>query len=51
MAHIQYTICRSGMYYYNKRVPIHAVKTYGPFIRNSSRPTQLAWTLLLSHTQ
>ena len=35
MAHIQYTICRSGMYYYNKRVPKHAVKTYGPFIRQA----------------
>ena len=35
MAHIQYTICRSGMYYYNKRVPLHAVKTYGPFIRQA----------------
>ena len=35
MAHIQYTICRSGMYYYNRRVPIHAVKTYGSFIRQA----------------
>ena len=35
MSHIQYTICRSGRYYYNRRVPIHAVKTYGPFIRQA----------------
>ena len=35
MSHIQYTICRSGTYYYNRRVPIHAVKTYGPFIRHA----------------
>ena len=33
MSHIQYTICRSGTYYFNKRVPKHAVKSYGPFIR------------------
>ena len=35
MSHIQYTICRSGTYYFNKRVPKHAVKTYGPFIRQA----------------
>ncbi|MDA9989759.1 tyrosine-type recombinase/integrase [Paracoccaceae bacterium] len=35
MSHIQYTICRSGRYYYNRRVPKHAVKTYGPFIRQA----------------
>ena len=35
MSHIQYTICRSGTYYYNRRVPIHAVKTYGPFVRQA----------------
>ena len=35
MSHIQYTICRSGTYCYNRRVPIHAVKTYGPFIRQA----------------
>ena len=35
MSQIQYTICRSGRYYYNKRVPIHAVKTYGSFIRQA----------------
>ncbi len=35
MSHIQYTIYRSGSYYYNRRVPKHAVETYGPFIRHS----------------
>ena len=35
MAHIQYTICRSGTYYYNRRVPKHAVEVYGPFIRQA----------------
>ena len=35
MSHIQYTICRSGTYYFNKRVPNHAVKAYGPFIRQA----------------
>ena len=35
MSHIQYTICRSGTYYFNKRVPKHAVKIYGPFIRQA----------------
>ena len=33
MSHIQYTICRSGSYYYNRRVPKHAVQSYGQFIR------------------
>ena len=33
MSHIQYTICRSGSYYYNRRVPKHAVQYYGQFIR------------------
>ena len=33
MSHIKYTICRSGSYYYNRRVPKHAVKYYGQFIR------------------
>ena len=33
--HIPYTICRSGTYYYNRRVPKHAVKAYGPFIRQA----------------
>jgi integrase len=35
VSHIQYTICRSGTYYYNRRVPKHAVKAYGSFIRQS----------------
>ena len=38
MSHIQYTICRSGTYYYNRRVPSHAVKAYGSFIRQA-QPT------------
>lgn len=33
MSHIPYTISRSGCYYYNRRVPKHAVKAYGNFIR------------------
>ena len=33
MSHIPYTICRSGTYYYNRRVPTHAVEAYGSFIR------------------
>ena len=35
MSHIQYTICRSGTYYYNRRVPSHAVDAYGSFIRQA----------------
>jgi len=35
VSHIQYTICRSGTYYYNRRVPKHAVNSYGPFIRQA----------------
>ena len=35
MSHIQYTICRSGTYYYNSRVPSHAVEAYGSFIRQA----------------
>ena len=35
MSQIPYTICRSGTYFYNRRVPKHAVKAYGPFIRQS----------------
>ena len=35
MSHIPYTICRSGTYYYNRRVPKHAVESYGSFIRQS----------------
>ena len=34
MSHIPYTICRHGTYYYNRRVPKHAVDTYGKFIRH-----------------
>ena len=30
-----YTICRSGTYYYNRRVPKHAVEAYGSFIRQA----------------
>ena len=33
MSHIPYTICRHGTYYYNRRVPKHAVDSYGNFIR------------------
>ena len=33
MAHIQYTLHRSGTYYYNRRVPKHASLLYGSFIR------------------
>ena len=35
MSHIPYTICRSGTYYYNRRVPKHAVEAYGSFIRQA----------------
>ena len=35
MSHIPYTICRSGTYYYNRRVPKHAVIAYGTFIRQA----------------
>ena len=35
MSHIPYTICRSGTYYYNRRVPKHAVKAYGSFVRHA----------------
>ena len=35
MSHIPYTICRSGTYYYNRRVPSHAVEAYGAFIRQA----------------
>ena len=35
MSHIPYTICRSGTYYYNRRVPKHAVKSYGLYIRQT----------------
>ena len=33
MSHIQYTLSRLGRYYYNRRVPKHAVQGYGSFIR------------------
>ena len=35
MSYIPYTICRSGTYYYNRRVPKHAVKSYGLYIRQT----------------
>ena len=35
MSHIKYTICKTGRYYYNRRVPKHAVQAYGKFIRHS----------------
>jgi integrase len=35
VSHIQYTISRSGTYYYNRRVPKHAVDSYGQFIRQA----------------
>ena len=35
MSHIQYTICRSGTYFYNRRVPKHAVGIYGSYIRQA----------------
>jgi len=35
MSHIQYTITRSGTYYYNRRVPKHAVGAYGSHIRQA----------------
>jgi integrase len=35
VSHIPYTICRSGTYYYNRRVPSHAVEAYGSFIRQA----------------
>ena len=41
MSHIQYTIHRSGTYYYNRRVPKHAVEAYGSFIRHSLSSDQI----------
>ena len=35
MSHIRYTICRSGTYYYNRRVPSYAVAAYGSHIRQA----------------
>ena len=32
MSHIKCTICCSGRYYYNRRLPKHAVQFYGQFI-------------------
>jgi len=33
VSHIRYTVWRSGRYYYNRRVPLHAVRIYGTHIR------------------
>ena len=33
MSHIQYTICRSGRYYYIRRLFEHAAQFYGQFIK------------------
>ena len=35
MSHIRYTVRRSGTYYYNRRVPSHAVPAYGTHIRQA----------------
>jgi hypothetical protein len=35
MSHIRYTINRSGTFYYNRRVPSHAVAAYGTHIRQA----------------
>ena len=35
MSHIRYTVRRSGTYYYNRRVPSHAVPDYGTHIRQA----------------
>ena len=35
MSHIWYTINRSGTFYYNRRVPSHAVAAYGTHIRQA----------------
>lgn len=35
MSHIRYTIVRSGTYYYNRRVPAHAIVAYGTHIRQA----------------
>ena len=44
VSHIPYTICRSGTYYYNRRVPIHAVNSYGHFIRQHHQtPHATSW--------
>lgn len=49
MSHIPYTICRSGTYYYNRRVPRHAVLAYGSFIRHSLSPDPVAAELYGGH--
>ena len=35
MSYIRYTVRRSGTYYYNRRVPSHAVAVYGTHIRQA----------------
>jgi integrase len=35
MSHIRYTIVRSGTYYYNRRVPSHAIAAYETHIRQA----------------
>ena len=35
MSHIRYTIRRAGTFYYNRRVPSHAVAAYGTHIRQA----------------
>ena len=35
MSYIRYTIRRSGTFYYNRRVPSHAVVAYGIHIRHA----------------
>ena len=35
VSHIRYTVRRSGTYYYNRRVPSHAVPVYGTHIRQA----------------
>lgn len=53
MSHIRYTISRSGTFYYNRRVPTHAVGAYGTHIRQalSSCPIEAeAYATRLSHT-
>lgn len=44
MSHIQYTIVRSGKFYYNRRVPKHAISSWGKFIRVglTDRPSDAA---------
>ena len=52
MSNIRYTIRRSGTYYYNRRVPLHAVAAYGTHIRHalSSCPVEAeAYAIRLSN--